>query len=306
MNVTRIRKDIPIITELVHPSNISFLISTQQDYKLMKKYGVYHTEIYAMGETYISSVMDTLIAQAFYNSALISVLDQVIVGNSSTGGELEENCNLFPLRVPSTFIGRTFAELFNFLCERKHIIALGLYRYNEQVTTKPYIVTNPPEDLVLTDRDMVFVLAKTMINYDSSNKWGSPLEDDDKDERSFVASNNLFKKPLNNKQEVEQGPGGEFEVNDYLDKINVENKRRKELKDNADIVKKLKKRCDDISRRIESLGDKIKNRPQDLAAAISDVLKKNPSRDLKKTPGRSFVVPKDQNKDEEDYDSDSS
>ncbi len=137
LNVMRIRKDIPIITELVHPSNISFLISTQQDYKLMKKYGVYHTEIYAMGETYISSVMDTLVAQAFYNSALISVLDQVIVGNSTSSSELEDNSNLFPLRVPKTFIGRTFGELFNFLCEKKAIIALGLYRYANPSTTKP-------------------------------------------------------------------------------------------------------------------------------------------------------------------------
>lgn len=166
--MTRIRKDIPIITELVHPSNISFLISTQNDYKLMKKHGVYHTEIYAMGETYISSVMDTLIAQAFYNSALITVLDQVIVGNSSVSSDVEESSNLFPLRVPTTFIGRTFSELFNFLCEKKNIIALALYRYSTNATVKPYIVTNPPEDLLLTDRDMVFVLAKAMIDYEST------------------------------------------------------------------------------------------------------------------------------------------
>lgn len=133
----------------------------------MKKHGVYHTEIYAMGETYISSVMDTLIAQAFYNSALIAVLDQVIVGNSSISSDVEESSNLFPLRVPTTFIGRTFAELFNFLCEKKNIIALALYRYNSSATVKPYIVTNPPEDLLLTDRDMVFVLAKAMIDYES-------------------------------------------------------------------------------------------------------------------------------------------
>ena len=134
----------------------------------MKKNGHYHTEIYAMGETYISSVMDTLIAQAFYNSALIAVLDQVIVGNTSVSSDIEESSNLFPLRIPTTFKGRTFSELFNFLCEKKCIIALGLYRYNSTTpTTKPYIVTNPPVDLILTDRDMVFVLAKTMIDYES-------------------------------------------------------------------------------------------------------------------------------------------
>lgn len=137
----------------------------------MKKYGYYHTEIYAMGETYISSVMDTLIAQAFYNPALIAVLDQVIVGNTSGGMsnlDHEESSNLFPLRVPTTFIGKPFAELFHFLCEKKQIVPIGLYRYSTvNTTTKPYIVTNPPVDLILTDRDMVFVLAKSMIDYES-------------------------------------------------------------------------------------------------------------------------------------------
>lgn len=300
--MTRIRKDIPIITELVHPSNISFLISTQQDYKLMRRHGVYHTEIYAMGETYISSVMDTLIAQAFYNSALIAVLDQVIVGNSSGSGDLEENCNLFPLRVPTTFIGRTFAELFNFLCEKKAIIALGLYRYAEQATTKPYIVTNPPEDLILTDRDMVFVLAKTMIAHEYSNKWGSPLEDDMSDEKAFVTNNPLFKK-LQNKPDFETG-GTDFEVNDYLDKLNVENKRRKELKDNADVVKRLKKRCDDIARRIEHLGDKIKNRPQAISEAINTALRTIPIQSMKKQ--QRVANPAKEYPDDDELDSESS
>ena len=170
LNVTRIRRDIPIITELIHPSNISFLIHNITDYNLMKKNGYYHTEIYAMGETYISSVMDTLLAQAFYNSALIGVLDQVIVGNTTISvNEAEESSNLFPLRVPNTFVGKTFSELFHFLCERKHIIAVGLYRYDATGSgRKPYIVTNPPVDLILTKRDMVFVLAKSMIDYESN------------------------------------------------------------------------------------------------------------------------------------------
>ena len=167
LNVTRLRKDIPIITELVHPSNISFLINNLKDYKLLKRYGYYHTEIYAMGETYISSVMDTLLAQAHYNPALVAVLDQVIVGNT-LGSEIEEPTNLFPLRVPTTFIGKAFSELFHFLCEKKNIIALGLYRYDcSNTSKKPYIVTNPPVDLILTERDMVFVLTKQWINAES-------------------------------------------------------------------------------------------------------------------------------------------
>ena len=268
----------------------------------MKKYGVYHTEIYAMGETYISSVMDTLIAQAFYNNALISVLDQVIVGNSSGGNDLEENCNLFPLRVPTTYIGRTFSELFNYLCEKKAIIALGLYRYAEQATTKPYIVTNPPEDLALTDRDLVFVLSKAMLNFEVTDKWGSPLEDDMDDQATGMAHNSIFKK-LHQRPDLESGP--DFEVNDYLDKLNVENKRRKELKDNADVVKKLKKRCEDITNRIGTLGTTIANRSNDLQSAIGVALRTIPIKNLKKQPLKTSSNNKEYAEDDEN-DSESS
>lgn len=248
----------------------------------MKKHGVYHTEIYAMGETYISSVMDTLIAQAFYNSALIAVLDQVIVGNSSMPNDSEENSNLFPLRVPNTFIGRSFSELFNFLCEKKNIVALGLYRYNLDPSVKPYIVTNPPADLSLTDRDMVFVLAKSMIDYEVSDKWGSPLEDDYAAEGTLMATNPDIKK-LNFRSDLDMN--AEYEVHDYLEKANMENKRRKELKDNAEIVKKLKRRCEIIQRRVEEIGEKIKNRPQALTESISSFLNSMPFKSLKKSAG---------------------
>jgi hypothetical protein len=54
--VAKISKNIPIITELVHPKNISFLIDDYVDYKLMRKYSYYETQTYASGEIYISSV----------------------------------------------------------------------------------------------------------------------------------------------------------------------------------------------------------------------------------------------------------
>lgn len=259
-----------------------------------------------MGETYISSVMDTLLAQAFYNSALIAVLDQVIVGNTSGSGDIEENSNLFPLRVPTTFVGRTFAELFHFLCERKHIIAIGLYRYDcREVTTKPYIVTNPPVDLVLTDRDMVFVLAKAMIDYEISNKWGSPLEDDATDEKTLL-KNVVAMRKIQKRVDVADPAAGDNEVNDYLDKLNVENKRRKELKENAAIVKKLKSKCDRIQRKVEELGEKIKSRPDMLAKTVKDVMMSVSLKNPKKTPITKSNIPRDSDSSSVDKDSDSS
>ena len=84
-----------------------------------------------------------------------------------------------------------------------------------------------------------------------------------------MVSNRKFNKRIDAEQAT-----GDYEVNDYLDKLNVENKRRKELKDNAAVVKRLKSKCDRIQRKVEELGDKIKSRPDLLTKTIRDVLMK--------------------------------
>lgn len=76
----RLKPSIQIVTELVSPQNLSFLIY-DKDYALMKKYGYNHTPIFASGQIYLSSVMDSLLCQAYYNPALITVLYQLLVGS---------------------------------------------------------------------------------------------------------------------------------------------------------------------------------------------------------------------------------
>jgi len=82
----------------------------------MKKYSYYETQTYASGEIYISSVMDSLIAQAYYNSCLINVLDKFLVGKfDETIEKLDiQHSNLFPLRVPKAFLGKKFTLLFHY------------------------------------------------------------------------------------------------------------------------------------------------------------------------------------------------
>jgi hypothetical protein len=101
-------------------------------------------------------------------------------------------------------------------------------------------------------------------------------------ERALLTHNPMIKK-LQQRTDIDT-IGADYEVNDYLDKLNVENKRKKELKDNADIVKKLKKRCEAIQKRVEEIGDKIKNRPQALSVAIEDSLRSIRFNNIKKSP----------------------
>ncbi len=53
---------------------------------------------------------------------------------------------------------------------------LGLYRLPGCTDNKyPYVCTNPDANRILTDKDMIFVLAQNPPS-DSSAEWGAPFE----------------------------------------------------------------------------------------------------------------------------------
>lgn len=109
--VKRIRPEIPIVTELVCPQNLVFILPHPKDYAVMRKYGYAQTPTFASGEIYFSSVIDSLICQSYYNSALIMVLNQIIVGNINYTASKKKDeysdiktSNLYHLPVSKAFI----------------------------------------------------------------------------------------------------------------------------------------------------------------------------------------------------------
>jgi len=63
-----------VVTELINQSNIAFLLDDPLLLPFFKYYLYDQTPVFASGEVYLSSLMDSLICQAYYNSALINVL----------------------------------------------------------------------------------------------------------------------------------------------------------------------------------------------------------------------------------------
>ena len=166
--IQKIRPDIQIITELVSPDNINFLIDNHDDYLNLKKYGYYQTKIYASGEIYISSIMDSLLAQSYYNMAIIEVIDKLVVGklnNDDNDDDLEDSY-LSQLKTPSSFIGKKYIELFEYLTDRHGIIPLAVYRYpkTKDETNWPFVTTNPKPDFKLRDSDMIMVLTQILLD----------------------------------------------------------------------------------------------------------------------------------------------
>ena len=70
-----------VVTELISEKNLAFLLDDPLLYNIMKDYDYDQTPTFASGEVYLSSLMDSLICQAYYNPALITVLIKLIVGD---------------------------------------------------------------------------------------------------------------------------------------------------------------------------------------------------------------------------------
>jgi len=66
-----------ILTELSYTDNINFLLP-----KSNKKPIYNQSTLYAAGEVYIASIIDTLTAQAFYNPHIVTILQQILVINN--------------------------------------------------------------------------------------------------------------------------------------------------------------------------------------------------------------------------------
>ncbi len=127
--------------------------------------------MYTAGEVYISSMIDTLTAQACYNPHIVTILQQILVGRTDgVANPLEEfleetfkdefqQSNIWQIPVPEEKINQTYDKLFKFLLEKHNLVAIGLYRLPGASDNKyPYVCTNPTPSITITMRDRVFVL----------------------------------------------------------------------------------------------------------------------------------------------------
>ncbi|CAD8157114.1 unnamed protein product [Paramecium pentaurelia] len=288
-NIVRLKPHIQIVTEFVSPSNIQFLLF-DKDYDLMKQYGYNHTPLFASGQIYFSSVMDGLLCQSFYNPALVQVLYQLLVGNikenEKTGAMLQYqskgmsqskdftsedkdiSSNLFQIPVPKAFQNKPFQKLFYHLVKMKQIVPLGLYRLAGATDNKvPYICTNPEPNTILTNKDIVLVLAKEMPQSDSIN-WGGPLEEMIQQQKQ---AHNIYKK----KESTSSSEDNDLiQINDNNDK---EVQRAKQYNNETEqVMKKIQNVIEDVSKlEKESLDfqNKMRERQDRILARLRDVFK---------------------------------
>ena len=189
--------NIQIMTELVYDSNIEFLLPEEELSKFNHGAISYaKTSVFSSGEVYVSSLIDTLTCQAYYNKHIITIIGQLINGGrNSLNHNLSYICqnvglkssNLWHMDIPTKFINKTFLELFTSFCE-KGIIALGLYRLpGARDNNHAYVYTKPNPDTILTHRDKIFVLT---LNFVKNYVF-------DKDDEELIYADEYMKKNKN-------------------------------------------------------------------------------------------------------------
>ena len=170
--------DTLIIADLISSKAIGF-ISTLGD-EHMDIFGYWLNEAFASGELYISSMLDTIICQAFYNPYILNIISQLMLGESSfkfpdeTLNRLEQlkyiksSLNLYKIKellekfrynqeVPASKM--TFKILFEFLIE-KNMIPIGILRGPTSNYSQKYVFLAPnKEALINTDKDEVYVIS---------------------------------------------------------------------------------------------------------------------------------------------------
>jgi potassium large conductance calcium-activated channel subfamily M alpha protein 1 len=185
-SVMAVNPQINICVEIVNSANVGFLdpkeglVSGDVDYKF--------TPQFASGALLTSSLLDTLICQAFYNRSIVAIIQlfaagvdvkdkdtiraQVLAGGNPNfvvepkrGVSALVGSALYQMKIPEGEV-RTYGEMFKSLCN-DGILPLGLYRgvfKNMNVGPKqnkmPYVFTNPPKETELFSCDKVFVLSQ--------------------------------------------------------------------------------------------------------------------------------------------------
>ncbi|KAJ3413816.1 hypothetical protein HDV05_007416 [Chytridiales sp. JEL 0842] len=172
-----------INVEFIHPSNMKLLGSGEEYYARLDLYGQNIMPAFVGGHVFSQSMLNTLLVQTFYNPHLLIILKHLtfnykklpIATTSNTtytshlDTEITEHAQVFRVRVPRKYYGKSYAHLVVRLLRDSGSLALGLYRYEEVKGHEvKYVVVNPPPFSngpkgVLRSGDYVFVLARKEV-----------------------------------------------------------------------------------------------------------------------------------------------
>jgi len=216
--VKKMNEHASVVVEIIRTANVSYLdpetglVTGDMDFKF--------TPQFASGALFTSSLLDTLICQAFYNPRIINVLNQLVSGVDRkdradimfelSGGKVAEKKGvaaltgsaLYQINIPD-LDNRTYGSLFKHL-SKKGMVPLGLYRgvfphtkVGAKSNQMPYVFTNPPKDTELFSCDKVYVLSQTPMTVNKSSRGTAQVHLDHSHTAETASLNRLDTKKAN-------------------------------------------------------------------------------------------------------------
>lgn len=83
-----------MVTELINQENLAYLLDDPLLYHFLSDFEYDQSPVFAAGEVYLSSIMDCLICQAYYNHELITVLKQLLIGESKKNNSAQKRIKI--------------------------------------------------------------------------------------------------------------------------------------------------------------------------------------------------------------------
>ena len=168
-----------IIADLVSSKSIEYLSDiTEQE---IEDTGYWLYKSFSAGEIYISSMLDTLICQAFYNPYILNIISQLMLGESAFKFPIEISNRLNQMKYLKSSLNLyrinfllkkynfsqekgneveeiNFKILFEFLIDKK-MIPIAILRYVNDIGHKFVFMAPPPETIININYDKVYVIS---------------------------------------------------------------------------------------------------------------------------------------------------
>ena len=157
------KKNVQVITDLYHESNVQFLSFDDAD----DPEGCFYNAVpFACGEAFSASMFDSATCSVINGPNILNIVEDLITEHSSS-----VRCGIFPIPISDTgFLGEMFEQFFVEKL-KEYMLCIAISRIlpstdgDKMATTnnmwdKRYIITSPPPTLVLKEGDLAIVLVE--------------------------------------------------------------------------------------------------------------------------------------------------
>ena len=155
--IKKCNPDITVILELFDKNNVKYL----RNFKDSEG----SEALFASGEIYLSTYLDAMTCQQYYNPHIVTIIEQLLsieckVTNVFSLFDDLQQSNIWQVTIPDEFVNKTYSELFLYLLSKYGIITIGLYRLQDSKRNScAYVYTKPKPYVRMTSKDRLFILS---------------------------------------------------------------------------------------------------------------------------------------------------